>query len=175
MRASKTLFVMLVLGLLAAMALGQQSSPQPPPRPPDENLNAAYRLDYVIAEIENGKRVNTRTYSLLLDEGGEGNMHLGMKMPVQAEKGPIYLDVGIRIDCRLKPRENGNVWLSTRFELSTLSDQPPAATSGAPPLRTVEWSERTVLPVGKSTDIAGGDDLSSQRRFELSVTVTKLR
>ena len=170
MRASKTWFVMLVLGLLGAMAFGQQ----PPPTPPD-NPNTAYRLDYVIAEIENGKRVNTRTYTLLTDEGGEGNMHLGMKMPIQAEKGPIYLDVGLRIDCRLRPREGNNVWLSTRFELSTLSDQPQSATSGALPLRTVEWSNRTVLPLGKSVDIAGGDDLNSQRRFELSVTITKLK
>lgn len=174
MRASKTVLVMWVVGLMVTAAFGQQATPQPPQRPPEENLNAAYRVDYVIAEVENGKKVNTRTYSLMIDEGGEANMHLGMKMPVQAEKGPIYLDVGVRIDCRLKPREGNNVWLSTRFELSTVSDQAQTA-SGAVPLRTVEWSERTVLPVGKSTDIAGGDDLSSQKRFELSVTVTKLR
>jgi hypothetical protein len=173
MRASKTTFVMLVLGLLATMAFGQQQQ-QPSPMPPD-NVNAAYRLDYVIAEVENGKKVNTRTYTLLTDEGGEGNMHLGMKIAVQAEKGPIYLDVGIRIDCRLRSREGNNVWLSTRFELSTVSDQPQSTSAGAPPLRTVEWSQRTVIPVGKSVDIASGDDLSSQRRFELSVTVTKLR
>ncbi len=173
MRASKTLLVMLALGLLAAMAFGQQ--PTPPPTQPPDNPNAAYRLDYVIAEIDNGKRVNTRTYTLLTDDGGEGNMHLGMKMPLQAEKGPIYLDVGLRIDCRLRPRDGSNVWLSTRFELSTLSEQAQSTVSGALPLRTVEWSNRTVLPLGKSTDIAGGDDLSSQRRFELSVTVTRLK
>jgi hypothetical protein len=169
MRAGKVIAVMLLLAMVAGMAVAQE-----PPRPKPDDPNAAYRLEYVIAEVEGGKRVNTRTYVLLADEGGMGNMHMGMKVPVQAEKGPIYLDVGLRIDSRVRPRDNGAVWLSTRFELSSLVEQSQTV-NGALPLRSIEYSTSTLVTVGKSTVIAAGDDLNSQKKFELSVTVTKLR
>jgi len=101
-------------------------------------------------------------------------MHMGMKVPIQAEKGPIYLDVGLRIDSRVRAREGNEVWLSTRFELSSLVEQPQTV-NGALPLRSIEYSMGTVLSPGKSVIIASGDDLGSQKRFELSVTVTKLK
>lgn len=188
MRASKLLLLGVVVCycITGLEAFGQQGGPQavPPPGgspviiPPPDNPNSAYQLDYVIAEIENGKKVNTRSYRVLTDDGGEGNMHLGSKMPIAGEKGPMYLDVGLRIDCRVRPREGNNVWLSTRFELSNVVDQAPGTglvAAGALPLRTIEWSDRTVVPLGKPVDLAGGDDLNSKRRFELSVTVTKLK
>lgn len=169
------LVAMLLAGTLAVLTLGQAAAQDTEnKRPKQDDPNAAYRLDYVIAEVENGKRVNTRTYTLLTDEGGAGNMRMGMKVPIQAEKGPIYFDVGLKIDSRLRPRESGEVWLSTRFELSSLVDQPQTV-NGALPLRSVEYSTATVLVPGKSVVIASGDDLGSQKRFELSVTVTKLR
>jgi hypothetical protein len=139
------------------------------------DLNAAYRLDYVIAEIEGGKRVNTRTYTLLTDDGGEGRMNMGMRVPVQlGEKGIQYMEVGLHINAKVRPRENSTVWLSTRFELSGLIDQ-ASNSSSAPTLRTVEYATPTVLALAKSTVIAGGDDLGSLKHFELSVTVTKLK
>ena len=173
MRATRVVvtLVLLVSGLAGTM-LGQGS--EKPKMPPTENPSAAYRLDYVIAEVEDGKRVNTRSYSLLTDEGGRGNMHLGMRMPLQGEKGPIYMDVGLRIDSQLRPREGGDVWLSTRFELSSLVDQAQPV-NGAMPLRTVEYSNGSVITPGKSVVVASGDDLGSKKKFELSVTVTKLK
>src|SRR3954471_9213682 len=113
MRAGKVVAMMLLLAVLVAGAgITTAASAQEPPRPKPDNPNAAYKLDYVIAEIENGKKVNTRTYTLLTDEGGSGNMHMGMKAPLQGEKGPIYMDVGLRIDSRLRPRDGADVWLS---------------------------------------------------------------
>src|SRR5437764_11710084 len=136
MRAGKVVAVMVLVGMLA-LAVMAQETPAASPRPKPDDPNAAYKLEYVIAEVENGKRVNTRTYTLLTDEGGAGNMHMGMKVPVQAEKGPIYLDVGLRIDSRVRPREGNDVWLSTRFELSSLVEQPQTV-NGALPLRSIE-------------------------------------
>src|SRR5947207_3223797 len=132
MRAAKVVAVMVLVAMLAAMAAAQEAS-SAAPRPKPDDPNAAYKMEYVIAEVENGKKVNTRTYTLLTDEGGAGSMHMGMKVPVQAEKGPIYLDVGLRIDSRVRPRDNGGLWVSTRFELSSLVEQSQTV-SGAMPL-----------------------------------------
>ena len=172
MRATKTMLVMLVVGAMAAAALGQESAR--PARPPEDNPNASYRVDYAIAEIENGKKVNTRTYTLMTDEGGSANMHMGLRVPLAAEKGPIYMDVGLRLDCRVRPRQGNDVWLSTRFEISSLVDQQQTV-NGALPVRNVEYSMPAVVTLGKGTVLAAGDDLGSLKHFELSVTVTKLK
>jgi hypothetical protein len=173
MRAGKVVVVMLLLALLGG-GITLLASAQESPKPKPDDLNASYKLEYVIAEIENGKKVNTRTYVLLTDEGTQSNMHMGMKVPVQGEKGPIYFDVGLRIDSRVRARENGSYFISTRFELSSLVDQQQTV-NGAMPLRSVEYSTTGVIIPGKSIVIASGDDLSSQKKFELSVTLTKLR
>ena len=46
-----------------------------------------------------------------------------LRVPLAAEKGPIYMDVGLRLDCKVRPRQGNDVWLSTRFEISSLVDQ----------------------------------------------------
>lgn len=151
----------------------QRNAPKPLPA---HDLSAGYRLDYVIVEIEDGKRVNARSYTLLVDEGAQGGtMRMGMRVPVQTgEKNMQYMDVGLRIDARVGPRENNAVWVSTRFEVSGLIEQANGV-AGAPTVRTVEYSTPAIVQPGKSTVIASGDDLGSKKRFELSVTVTKLR
>ncbi len=174
MRAVRTL---LVLVALLGVGLAQEPANKPPDTPRPPQLNAAYRLDYVIAEVENGKKVNTRTYTLMIDESGEANTHMGMRVPVQTEKGVTYMDVGLRIDAKLRPRQIGTdvLWLSTRFEVSSLADQSSYVSGAAPPLRNVEFSTATTLTPGKSVVLSAGDELTSQKRFELSVTVTKIR
>ncbi|MDP9269045.1 MAG: hypothetical protein M3P27_12075 [Acidobacteriota bacterium] len=167
----KILLTAILVMVTMGQAAGQETTP---PRPRGDDPNAAYRLDYVIAEIENGKRVNTRTYTLLTDEGGGSSMRMGMRVPVPGEKGPNYMDVGLRVDAKVRPRQGNDVWLSTRFEVSSLVDQPQTV-SGALPLRSVEYSNPAVVALGKSTLLAAGDELNSQKRFELSVTVTKLK
>jgi len=164
---------MMLLVVMTAMTLGQAAA-QETAKPKADDPNAAYRLDYVISEVENGKRVNTRTYTLVTDEGGGSSMRMGMRVPIQGEKGPNYMDVGLRVDAKVRARQGNDVWLSTRFEVSSLVDQPQTV-SGALPLRSVEYSNPAVVTLGKSVVLAAGDELSSQKRFELSVTVTKLK
>ena len=174
MRARKVVVVMLWMAIAVAGAGTMVAKAQEPAKAKPDDPNVAYKLDYVIAEIENGKRVNTRTYTLLTDEGGSTSMRMGMRVPLQGEKGPIYMDVGLRVDSRVRPREGNSVWLSTRFEVSSLAEQPQTV-NGAMPVRSVEYSNPAVVTLGKSTVLAAGDELTSAKRFELSVTVTKVQ
>lgn len=165
--------VMVVMLLIAVAAWGQETKPAGP-KPPD--INAAYKLDYVMSELEDGKRVNTRTYTVLTDDGGEGRMNQGLRVPIfTGEKSMQYMDVGLRIEVKVRSREDSAVWLSTKFMLSGLIDQPNSASTAAPTLRTIEYATPTVVTLGKSTVLASGDDLGSKKKFELSVTVTKLK
>ncbi|HSE49107.1 MAG TPA: hypothetical protein VLA96_07875, partial [Terriglobales bacterium] len=86
-----------------------------------------------------------------------------------------YIDVGLHLNARVRSREDNTVWLSTKFEISGVAEQAGAANGGAPTLRTVEYATPAVVTLGKSTVLASGDDLGSKKKFELSVTVTKLK
>jgi hypothetical protein len=185
MRKAVGVVVMLVM-MAAVSAWGQEASKASSPPSPD--LNAAYKLDYVMAEIEDGKRVNTRTYTVMTDDGGEGRLNQGLRVPVSTgDKGMQYMDVGLHINARVRTRppcglsnppqacEENRVWLSSKFELSGLIEQPSGASGNAPTLRTIEYATPTVVTLGKATVLASGDDLGSKKRFELSVTVTKVR
>jgi hypothetical protein len=171
----KAVGVVVMMVMVAAMsARGQEAGK--PSGPPTPNPNAAYKLDYVMSELEDGKRVNTRTYTVLTDDGGEGRMNQGLRVPIfTGEKNMQYMDVGLRIEVRVRSREDSAVWLSTKFMLSGLIDQPNSASTAAPTLRTIEYATPTVVTLGKSTVLASGDDLGSKKKFELSVTVTKLK
>lgn len=167
--------VMVVLWVMVAgvVAWGQETTK--PSGPPPPNFNAAYKLEYVMAEVEDGKRVNTRSYTVLTDDGGEGRLNQGLRVPISmGDKGMQYMDVGLHINARVRTREDNTVWLSTKFELSGLIDQ-PNTNPAAPTLRTIEYATPTVVALGKATVLAAGDDLGSKKKFELSVTVTKLR
>src|SRR5690349_24390200 len=69
----------------------------------------AYKVDVVLSESEGGKTVNTRTYTMLINDQDTGRIRQGDRIPVITAKegsGPNqiqyqYLDVGLNLDCRL--------------------------------------------------------------------------
>ena len=86
-----------------------------------QSKHDAYRVDYALHEVEQGKRINTRNFSLLLEESGSGNIRMGNKIPVQTSGGGTagstmqYIDVGLTLECRLQNRD-GILLLDTRVE-----------------------------------------------------------
>src|SRR5215472_11678403 len=55
----------------------------------------AYRLDFSLNELENGKKVNARQYSMNLNTGDDNQIKIGTRVPFEQAKGEMqYLDVG---------------------------------------------------------------------------------
>src|SRR5215470_8098582 len=99
---------------------GQQSAPTA--RRPMH----AYRADFLISELEDGKRVNARHYSMLLNVGDWNTIKIGAKVPVATasyQNQPAqfqYMDVGTSIMCRLT--ESGDdLGIDVRSDFSSLS------------------------------------------------------
>lgn len=134
-----------------------------------------YRVDFAVHEVENGKRVNTRNYTMLLAEGGTGRVRVGGQVPVAIGPGAMqvqYMDVGLSIDCRLEEREN-YLTLRTGFEIRDLA--PEQEGKDRPLLRTVRSDVDTAIPPGKPTLVSALDDTATKRRYELEVTATKIK
>jgi hypothetical protein len=141
-----------------------------------------YRLDFSLNELEDGKHVNSRHYSMNLTAGSGDEIKIGTRVPVRTGSEPAaanlfqYMDVGTKIWAQL--REAGDdVQLEVRSEISNLDKVAGQESSPAlPPIvRQIQLRGSTLLVVGKPIIIGSVDDPNSNRQFQLEVTVTKLK
>src|SRR6266566_8046081 len=83
----------------------------------------AYKMTFAVYELENGKRVNQRDYSLILQADGiMGNkIKIGTRVPISTGNGTqfTYTDVGFDLECSLAETANGK--LAARIDLNVTS------------------------------------------------------
>ncbi len=144
---------------------------QEPPKPVE-----SYRLDFSVNELEDGKKINARQYSMNLNGNDSNELKIGTRVPVEGKVGEFqYLDVGTNISARLQTR-NGQLELFVHAEMSNFAI-PEQATGheSRPVIRQLKISGSTLVVVGKLMSIGSVDDPNSKRQFQVEVTVTKLR
>lgn len=169
-----------VLALLLALPLSGLALPAAAradePAPRAERPRSTFRLDYVLYELEGGKRTNERTYSMTVNEGSHGQLRSGSRVPITVgEKGIQYQDVGLKISGRVLERD-GDLTLDSEVELSTFAIPEQAnETKGNPILRTVSQSLSARPALGKPAVLSTLDDLNSRKRLQVEVTVTRLK
>jgi hypothetical protein len=134
----------------------------------------AYRVDFAISEMADGKKINTRHYSMLLNSGPWGQIKIGTRVPVTSGVGTYqYLDVGTNIDCEVG-EEGDDISLDVRTDFSNLSS-PEDQRNPQPVIRQVKINARTLVTPGKSAVLGSVDDPSSNRQFQLEAVATKLK
>lgn len=136
----------------------------------------AYRLDFSINELEDGKKINARQYSMTLTKSQPQDIKIGTKVPVETKEGQFqYLDVGTNISGRLQPH-NDQLELIVNTEMSNFAIPDPAqGHQSQPVIRQVKISGGTLVILGKPIVIGSADDPNSKRQFQVEVTITKLR
>ena len=149
----------------------------------DESLSkplGAYHLEFVITELDEGKKVNSRTYSLLAQQGILNKLRAGVRVPIATGTGSNslptqfqYIDVGVSIDCTVQER-GGTVLMSSTIDVSSMTQQHEEQTH-QPVIRQMKSEMRTILSPGKPTVISYMDDPTGKGRFQLEVTATKIK
>lgn len=135
----------------------------------------AYRVDFSIDELQDGKKTNSRHYSMILTSGDRNQVKIGTRVPVStAQTSFQYIDVGTNINCRIVDGSGEDLTLDVRADFTNLSS-PEDQHSAQPIIRQVTLSGTTVTIPGKSVIIGAADDPNSDRQFQLEATVTKLR
>jgi len=156
------------LPLIPKVAIAQQETKAQKPV-------TAYRLEFNVREIENGKRLNSRNYMIMAEEGSFARMRIGNRVPYQtAEKQYQYSNVGMNIDCRPREHENG-VALEITVDFSSVAPSSEAAPSYNPVFRSNRSEVQTVVSLDKPTLVTSLDDVESNRRYAIEVTATKVK
>jgi hypothetical protein len=168
--------------ILAAMftvgfqrARAQDSTPAKS-TPAAEKIVNAYRLDFSVNEVEDGRKVNSRQYSMDLNSESSNELKIGTRVPMEVKEGEFqYLDVGTNVWSRLEDH-TGQINLVVRAEMSNFAIPDQSQDHNARPLiRQVKIDGSTVATPGKPMLIGSVDDPNSKKQFQLEVTVTKLR
>jgi hypothetical protein len=168
MKNTKLAVMLLTLVIGAGSCLAQTETPK------QSESSKAYQLDFVLKELEDGKVVNSRNYSLMITAvSGGGSIRSGDKVPVVTKSGAqaefTYIDVGVNIDCAALQETQGKLTLNVKADIS--SAQPE---STRPIVRSTRWSSNVVLPLKKSTVLFYSDDTSSRRRLQLELTAAPI-
>ena len=191
MRKTAMLFVMTIALGSVAIAQAQEETK---PSAQQESAKAAdlerrserpkpvqpYRLDFALDELESGKKINTRHYSMTLTAGATNEMKIGTRVPVSTTSGAStqyqYLDVGTSIWANL--REVGDdLQLEVRSDVSNLDLSSPRDRdlAPAPIVRQIQLNGKTLLVIGKAITLAAVDDPNSTHAFQLDVIATPMR
>jgi hypothetical protein len=136
----------------------------------------AYRLDFSINELEDGKKINTRQYSMNLNANDSNELKIGTRVPVEGKQGEVqYIDVGTNIQSRLTLR-NGQLELFVHAEMSNFAvPEQEQGHDPRPVIRQLKISGSTLALLGKPMVLGSVDDPNSKRQFQVEVTATKLR
>jgi hypothetical protein len=189
----KSFIRILLLVSLAAPVFGQAAGKSTSEQPaksdsavkkdaPEKELapEAFYKLAFNISEIEDGKRVNQREYSMVSrnNDGRPVSIKATTRVPINSpEKQIQYLDAGLDIRC-FAPREvAGKVAVNCDVVISNfvVPDQSTEArNSVGPVLRTTNTSAWAVVTLGKPTVMSIIDDVNSKKRIQIEVTATKI-
>lgn len=170
---SAGLILVLMIPAGSGKALAQET--QTPKAIPEERSANAYRLDFSVNELEDGKKINTRQYSMNLNSDNSSELKIGTRVPVEQKQGEFqYLDLGTTIWSRLEDRKGINLTVRAEISNFAIPDQSQGH-EARPILRQLKISASTLALLGKAMEIGSVDDPNSKRQFQLAVTVTKLR
>jgi hypothetical protein len=170
------------LGLraVAASQPGQQSKNEPAAKKETVPDSTIYRVRYRVNEVENGKTINSRSYTLMAQPGKTMSLRIGSRVPYsvyELGKGVAhsfnYSNVGMDIDSTID-EQDGYLLVHTKLDMSTLATKEPQSSPDHPPvfnqLRLVDTTSATL---GKPAFVGATDDVASNRHYVIEVTVTK--
>ena len=157
----------------------------------DARARDTYKLNYTVTELEDGKKLNTRTYSLMCENEASSqasrwgaHLRVGSRVPVATgsfvpapSNGGTqfqYIDIGMNIDANMNTMDDGGLTLASTVEMSSVAESGVAGTSTNPVIRQLRASTNSVLTPDKPIILSTADDVGSKRRFEVQVVATKV-
>jgi hypothetical protein len=142
----------------------------------------AFRLDFVLKEVEGDKIINSRGYSTLIStERKTSTIRAGNRVPIPSSPGSAqfqYIDVGVNIDSEFVKEGPTQLGLYVSAEVSSVigetpaSSVAPASTGVAPVMRQSKWGSSVVVPLKKPTLVFSSDDPTLKRQMQLELTAT---
>lgn len=134
----------------------------------------SYRVTYTISEIDEGKRVGSQTFTVLVSRERKTVLKQGTRVPVvtgAADKGGsqvTYVDVRLNIEASLEGYQDG-ARLRSKVEQSRIADERSGIGVQDPDIRQTSLEGTSALTQGKPVLLGSLDVAGSTRRQEIEV------
>jgi type II secretory pathway component GspD/PulD (secretin) len=134
-----------------------------------------YRLTYTLTDFDNGKRVGTQHYSMIVVDGERATMKQGDKVPVLTSSKDKdaqfqFIDVGMSFDATLDEIATGGR-LRFKVEQSSATESRTIAGVTEPIVRQSVLDGTFVLTLGKPLTLGSLDITGTTRHLEISVVM----
>jgi hypothetical protein len=171
-----------ILTVAAYISLAAPSVVAQAPEGPSA-VGTRYRVEVKINELEKGKTVNTRNYVMLMamsktQRAAIGRIRVGSRVPYATKASEFqYQDVGMNIDCNLTPLDGDHVQTDLTVDSMGLAGERETVspTNANPVFRTLRWSGTPAVALGKPTVVSEVDDVTSDHRYQIEMTVTGIK
>lgn len=184
----------LVMGVLVCSVAARAQEKAVVKDAPNPESTSVYKVDFVVAEVEDGKRVNARTYTLMMEEGKQARANATTRVPITTGSfapksastsgvNPLvntqyqYMDVGLSLTFRFV-QQGDYLMMSGGYNIDTFA-MPETAQAGSslrmPVTRRISSDVGAAILPGKPTIISSVDDTNSKKRYQLEVTATKVK
>lgn len=135
-----------------------------------------YRVSYKVNEIQNARTVNSRSYTMVVKTGSSATVRIGSKVPYPINTAGQFQfqDIGMNIYCQLS-RQDGRLIVHTRIDMSSVQGGPTHSPSESlpPVFSNFQMENNTVVTLGKPEFVGSADEVASNRRYVIEVTVTR--
>ena len=160
---------------------------QPQPLNPDQrdarrNIPGAYRLTYIMTEMDGSRQVGSQRYQMVMDaDTSWTNLNLGTRIPIATailgakdlspQTQVSYVDVGMNIRAELRQFSNG-LELRNRIVQSAVDAQ--QLTSKTPIIRQTTLESTVLLNENQPVVLGKADIPGSTHSLQIQVELTKL-
>lgn len=162
--------LLLALSLAAGACLAQDNDKSEPQK--------FYKLDFVVKELEGGRTVNSRSYSMTVatPSNGKSSIRTSSQVPFQTSPGQwTRSGIDTNLDCFQITEIPAGLSLTVVAQVDSMLEEPSTAESGHPILRHNEWNSAVILPIKKPTVIFSSDDVASKRQMQVELTATPIK
>jgi len=132
-----------------------------------------YRLEFKITEMDDDRKVSSKTYTLLVEPHEVGKLRIGSKVPILVnDKDKTYTDVGKNIDCQVRSETEQTVGFHLALEVSSI-DPVEQSPTGNPVIQTERIETSSTLELGKPTTVSSFYDPATKHNLQIDATATR--
>jgi hypothetical protein len=171
-KSFSTLF--LALTLVAGTCLAQDNDKSEPQK--------YYKLDFMVKELDGGKTVNSRSYSMTVATPSrqKSEIRTNSRVFLQTNSGQgqtnvvqvQQYDLGTNFDCINIKEIAGGLSLSVTAQVNSILEEPGTV---QPIIRRNEWNSAVILPIQKPTVIFSSDDPGSKRQMQVELVAIPIK
>jgi type II secretory pathway component GspD/PulD (secretin) len=144
-----------------------------------DRAKKSYRLTYTFTETDDGKRIATQHFAIIVVSGGRTVLKNGSKVPIVTANPTsnatqnaevTYIDIGLNIDASLDESING-MRLRTKVDRSSVAEERSGVGSADPVIRQTSLEGTSILTQGKQVMLGSLDIPSSTRHLDVEVVL----